>query len=150
MRKLFASVLFANTILATAALAQGDGTVVMPKSSREFKPGAGGLVMQQSLLNHKNTTASVTIRDKNGQAEVHAAWEDHFFILAGEANLILGGSVEKGKTTAPGEIRGESIKGGKTIALHPEDYIFIPVNTAHQMLVAPGKTIRYAVVKTHP
>jgi hypothetical protein len=72
------------------------------------------------------------------------------FILAGEASLTLGGTVVNGKTTAPGETRGDSIKGGKTIVLHPEDYIFIPVNTPHRMLVAPGKSIRYAVVKTHP
>jgi|KBSMisStaDraftv2_1062788.scaffolds.fasta_scaffold45319_4 mannose-6-phosphate isomerase-like protein (cupin superfamily) len=149
MRRIFASVLITGAIFATAAMA-ADDYVVMPKSSRVFTPGAGGFARQQSLLNHKNSQASSTIRDKDGQAEVHAGWEDHMFIFAGEASLVLGGTVENGKTTAPGETRGDSIKGGKTIVLHPEDYIFIPVNTPHQMLVAPGKTIRYAVVKTHP
>jgi hypothetical protein len=72
------------------------------------------------------------------------------FIFAGEGRLVLGGTVEKPSSTGPGETRGESIKGGKTIVLHPEDYIFIPINTPHQMLVAPGKSVRYAVVKTHP
>ena len=149
MRKIFTTMLIASTALATAAMA-ADDYVVMPKSSREFKPGGGGFVTQQSLLNHKNSQASITIRDKNGQAEVHADWEDHMFILAGEASLILGGTVEKPVTTGPGETRGDSIKGGKTIVLHPEDYIFIPVNTPHRMMVAPGKTVRYTVVKTHP
>ena len=149
MCKIFASVLIGGAFLATAAMA-ADDYVVMPKSSRHFTSAAGGFASQQSLLNHKNSQASVTIRDKNGQAEVHADWEDHMFILAGEAKLILGGTVEKPGITAPGETRGTGIKGGKTIVLHPEDYIFIPVNTPHQMLVAPGKTIRYAVVKTHP
>ena len=32
----------------------------------------------------------------------------------------------------------------------PGDYVYVPVNTPHQMMVAPGKSIRYAVVKTHP
>jgi len=149
MRRIFASILITGAVIATAAMA-ADDYVVMPKSSRHFTPGAGGFASQQSLLNHKNSQASVTIRDKNGQAEVHADWEDHMFILAGEASLILGGAVENGKTTAPGEKRGDGINGGKTIVLHPEDYIFIPVNTPHQMLVAPGKTVRYTVVKTHP
>lgn len=149
MRRIFASILISGALLATSAIA-ADDYVVMPKSGREFKPGGGGLVMQQSLLNHKNSQASITIRDKNGQAEVHADWEDHMFILAGEASLILGGTVENPKATGPGETRGDSIKGGKTIVLHPEDYIFIPVNTPHRMMVAPGKTIRYTVVKTHP
>lgn len=150
MRRIFASILIGSAVLATAAMAQSNSYMVMPKSSQKFTPGGGGLLSQQLLLNHKNSQANITIRDKNGQAEQHADWEDHIFILGGEANLVLGGTVEKGKTTAPGETRGESIKGGKTIALHPEDYIYVPVNTPHQMMVAPGKTIRYAVVKTHP
>ncbi|HWU56637.1 MAG TPA: hypothetical protein VN175_14100 [Rhizomicrobium sp.] len=149
MRRIFASVLIGSAVIATAALA-ADDYVVMPKSSRVFTPGAGGFARAQSLLNHKNTQASSTIREKNGQAEVHANWEDHLFIFAGEGSLVLGGTVENGKTTAPGETRGDGIKGGKTIVLHPEDYIFIPVNTPHQMLVAPGKSLRYAAVKTHP
>ena len=149
MRSVFASVLIGSAVLATAALA-ADDYVIMPKSTREFKSVAGGYASQQALVNRKNSQASVTIRDKNGQVEVHANWEDHMFILAGEAKLVLGGTVEKPNTTGPGETRGESIKGGKTIVLHPEDYIFIPVNTPHQMLVEPGKMVRYTVVKTHP
>jgi len=150
MRRIFASILIGGTVLATAAMAQSDSYIVMPKSSQKFKPGPGGLYSQQLLLNHKNSQANITIRDKNGQAEVHATWEDHIFVLDGEANLTLGGTVEKPNTTGPGETRGESIKGGKTIVLHPQDYIYVPVNTPHQMMVAAGKSIRYAVVKTHP
>ena len=149
MRRIFASVLIGSAVLATAAMA-ADDYVVMPKSTREFKLGAGGYASQQSLVNHKNSQASVTIRDKDGQAEVHADWEDHMFILAGEGKLVLGGTVEKPTAAGPSETRGEGIKGGKTIVLHPEDYIFIPVNTPHRMLVAPGKMVRYTVVKTHP
>ena len=149
MRKIFASILMTGAVLATAAMA-ADDYIVMPKSGRQFTLGAGGFARQQSLMNHKNSNASINIRDKNGQVEVHAAWEDHIFIVAGEASLVLGGTVENGKTTGPGETRGDSIKGGKTIVLHPEDYVFIPVNTPHQMLIAPGKTLRYTVVKTHP
>lgn len=151
MRKIFASVMIGGAVLAAAAMAQAaDSYMIMPKSGQKFTPGGGGLLSQQLLLNHRNSQANITIRDKNGQAEQHADWEDHIFILGGEANLTLGGTIEKGKTTAPGETRGESIKGGKTFAVHPEDYIYVPVNTPHQMMVAPGKSIRYAVVKTHP
>ena len=30
------------------------------------------------------------------------------------------------------------------------DYVYIPINTPHQMQIAAGKSIHYAVVKTHP
>jgi len=149
MRRIFASVLITGAIFATAAMA-ADDYVVMPKSSRVFTPGAGGFARQQSLLNHKNSQASSTIRDKDGQAEVHAGWEDHMFIFAGEASLVLGGTVENGKTTGPGETRGDGIKGGKSFPMHPGDYFYVPINTPHQMQVAAGKTFKYAVVKTHP
>src|SRR5262249_50698884 len=86
MRKIFASVLIGSAVLPTAAMA-ADSYLVIPKSSQQFKPGAGGFVRALPLLNHKNSQANITIRDKNGQAEVHSDWEDHIFILAGEANL---------------------------------------------------------------
>jgi|SRR5579883_775049 len=149
MRGIFTAVLVASAVIATAAMAD-DGYLVVPKASQQFKPGAGGYYRQDLLLNHKNAQSNITIRDKNGQAEQHADWEDHIFILEGEADLILGGSIEKPNTTGPGETRGASVKGGKSFVLHPGDYIYVPVNTPHQMLVTTGKTIKYAVVKTHP
>ena len=151
MRRIFASLLIGGVIVAAAAAAQAaDSYMVTPKTGQTFKPGPGNLYSQQLLLNHKNAQSNITIRDKNGQAEQHADWEDHIFVLDGEATLTLGGTVEKPKTTGPGETRGESIKGGKTFTLHPQDYIYVPINTPHQMMVTPGKSIRYAVVKTHP
>jgi quercetin dioxygenase-like cupin family protein len=149
MRRTFALAFIASAALATAAMAQ-DSYMVMPKASQQFKPGPGDLYRQQLLLNHKNSQANITIREKNGQAELHAAWEDHIFALEGEATLVLGGTVENGKTTGPGETRGDSIKGGKSFTMHPGDYFYVPINTPHQMMVAAGKSIKYAVVKTHP
>ncbi|HYS45051.1 MAG TPA: hypothetical protein VEM35_01355 [Rhizomicrobium sp.] len=151
MRRIFALALIGSAVLTTAAMAQtADSYMVMPKSSQKFKPGPGGLYSQQLLLNHKDAQANITVRDKNGQVEQHATWEDHIFVLDGEANLNLGGTIEKPNTTGPGETRGDSVKGAKTFALHAGDYIYIPVNTPHRMLLAAGKSIRYAVVKTHP
>jgi uncharacterized RmlC-like cupin family protein len=149
MRGIFTAVLIGTTVLATAAVA-ADSYMVVPKSEQKFKAGAGNYYSQDLLLNHKNAQSNITTRDKNGQVEQHADWEDHIFVLDGEASMVLGGTIENGKTTGPGETRGDAVKGGKSFVLHPGDYIYIPVNTPHQMMVAAGKTIKYAVVKTHP
>ncbi len=149
MRCIFIAALIGTTVLATAAMAQ-DSYMVVPKASQVFKAGPGGFYSQDLLLSHKNAQANITTRDKSGQAEQHAAWEDHIFILDGECTLVLGGTVEKSNTTGPGETRGEGVKGGKSFAVHAGDYIYVPINTPHQMLVAAGKSIKYAVVKTHP
>ena len=90
-----------------------------------------------------------TLRDKDGQAEVHADWADHIFVQDGEARLVTGGTAVGAATTAPGEQRGTSIKGGATMTMKPGDYFFVPPGTPHQMLVAPGQHIRFIAFKTH-
>jgi quercetin dioxygenase-like cupin family protein len=149
MRKIFTAILIGGTVLASAAMAQ-DGYMVMPKASQKMKDGPAGLYSQVLLLDHKNAQANITTRNKSGQVEQHAAWEDHIFVLDGEATFVLGGTIDNGKTTGPGETRGDASKGGKSFSVHAGDYVYIPINTPHQMQIAAGKSIRYAVVKTHP
>ena len=148
MCKVFLAVLIGGTILATGAMA--EDYMVVPKASQKFKAGPGNFYSQDLLLNHKNAQANITMRDKSGQAEVHAAWEDHIFILDGECTLMLGGTVENPKSTGPGETRGDNAKGGKGFLVHAGDYIYVPINTPHQMILAAGKSVKYAVVKNHP
>jgi mannose-6-phosphate isomerase-like protein (cupin superfamily) len=90
-----------------------------------------------------------TIRDKDGQAEVHDSWNDHIFVQEGEASFVTGGTAVDAKVTASGEKRGTAIKGGATATMHPGDYFFVPAGTPHQMLVARGKHIKFIAFKTH-
>jgi mannose-6-phosphate isomerase-like protein (cupin superfamily) len=90
-----------------------------------------------------------TIRDKDGQAEIHADWADHIFVQEGEARFATGGTVVEAKVTAPGEQRGTSIKGGSVQTMKPGDYFFIPAGTPHQMLVPAGGRIKFIAFKTH-
>ena len=91
MRKIFTAFLIGGTILATGAMA--EDYMVVPKASQKFKAGPGNFYSQDLLLNHKNAQANITMRDRSGQAEVHAAWEDHIFILEGECTMMLGGTI---------------------------------------------------------
>ena len=150
MRKILITVLMGAGLMAPA-FAQSNGTYQFtPKSEQKFTPAPGGLYSTSNLAQHNNAIALVTMRDKSGEAEVHADWEDHIFIQDGEAQLTLGGTVEKPHATTKGETRGSAITGGETMTVHAGDYIFVPANLPHRMVVAPGKSIRYAVVKTHP
>jgi mannose-6-phosphate isomerase-like protein (cupin superfamily) len=90
-----------------------------------------------------------TIRDKDGQAEIHADWADHIFVQEGEARFATGGSAVAAQVTAPGEQRGTSIKGGTVMTMKPGEYFFVPAGTPHQMLVAPGQQIKFIAFKTH-
>jgi mannose-6-phosphate isomerase-like protein (cupin superfamily) len=87
-------------------------------------------------------------RDTTGLAEVHADWSDVFIVQAGSAMVLHGGSVTGGSTTAPGELRGGRIVGGKLQSIGPGDVLIIPAGVPHQVVVTPRTSITYLVVKT--
>ena len=109
----------------------------------------GAFYSQILLSRHDGYQIINTIRDKDGQAEVHADWNDNLFVQEGEANFVTGGTQVDAKDTAPGEKRGTSIKGGATATMRAGDYFFVPAGTPHQMLVPTGKRVRFIAFKTH-
>ena len=109
----------------------------------------GAFYSQILLSKHDGYQIINTIRDKDGQAEIHADWNDNLFVQEGEASFVTGGTAVDAKVTAPGEQRGTSIKGGNTMTMKAGDYFFVPAGTPHQMKVAPGQRIRFIAFKTH-
>jgi len=84
-------------------------------------------------------------REGDGEAEIHDTQADVIFITEGAGSMIIGGEVVGGKTTAPGETRGTSIKGGETKKMAVGDVFHIPAKVPHQMLVP--KFVSFKVVK---
>jgi len=91
-------------------------------------------------------------RDAQGQAELHVRDTDVFYIVDGTATFITGGKMVNAKTTAPDEVRGDSIEGGETHQLTKGDVIVIPAGTPHWFKsVQTPPTFLYFVVKAqHP
>jgi mannose-6-phosphate isomerase-like protein (cupin superfamily) len=110
------------------------------------KMGASKTATQQ-LTSVGNYSFMMAHREGSGEAEFHATQADIMVVVTGEATETYGGTVVDGKTTAPNEIRGTSIRGGTETRLSAGDIITIPVKTPHQMKVDPGKQITYFVVK---
>lgn len=119
----------------------------VPSAQQKLVPSANGLTSQYMLAEPKSGTAMMTSRDKTGLSEIHADWIDHIFVQEGGATMILGGEIKEPKETGPGETRGSGVTGGKSFPMRPGDYVYIPAKTVHQMVLAPGQKIRYAVVK---
>ena len=86
-------------------------------------------------------------RDGPGLAEIHATETDIFYVLEGKATVIVGGEVVDARQTAPGETRGNSIRGGETRELRAGDVIAIPRGVPHwfKSVTTP---FRYYVVKS--
>lgn len=94
-----------------------------------------------------NHSFMVSYREANGEAEVHESQSDVFVVEGGAATLVVGGTVEGGRSTAAGEIRGASINGGESRKLVLGDIVHIPAGMPHQLLLEPGQKFTYFVVK---
>ena len=151
MKKISTATLVGLALVVSTAQAQpADDYKFVPSTQQKLVPDKSGFYAQTMLSREKNSFALITSRDKTGESEVHAGWGDYIFVQEGGATMVLGGTLENPHDVSPGETRGSGISGGKSVALHPGDYVFVPVNTAHRMILAPGQTIRYAVVKARP
>jgi mannose-6-phosphate isomerase-like protein (cupin superfamily) len=104
-------------------------------------------MLSESLGTFGNHLTMIGRRDADGVAEIHEAQADFFFVQSGTATLVFGGEVPGAKTTAPGELRGPSIKGGERKTLGPGDVVHIPARIPHQLLVPAGKEFTYFVIK---
>jgi quercetin dioxygenase-like cupin family protein len=53
----------------------------------------------------------------------------------------------KSQKTAANELRGTGIEGGRSQKLSVGDVVHIQPNTPHQVMLTPGHTVTYFVVK---
>ena len=108
-----------------------------------FTAGETGAV----LIEDPAFRVAASRRDGAGQAEMHAADTDIFYVLEGHATVIVGGEIVDGKETAPNEIRGSSIRGGETRELSTGDVLTIPRGVPHWFKTVKTP-FRYYVVKS--
>jgi mannose-6-phosphate isomerase-like protein (cupin superfamily) len=116
------------------------------KHLRELAARADGSA-SETLEKYPHHYTMLAFRTRDGGGELHQTFADLFYIVDGHATLITGGDVVDPKTTAPGELRGASVKGGSRQELKTGDVVHIPAGMPHQMLVANGETVSYFVVK---
>lgn len=104
-------------------------------------------VASETLDKFGNHFTMLAHREGDGEVEVHDKVADVFYIVSGEATLVVGGTVVGAHSSGPGETRGTSISGGVKKILGAGDAVHIPAKLPHQMLLANGKKITYFVVK---
>ena len=114
----------------------------------ETRPASlpNGFVVQDIWAGTGFRVASIQ-RNAPGEVEVHASMSDVFVIEKGRATALLGGRVEGGRETAPGERRGGTIVGGHLRELAPGDMLWVPAGLPHQIIPKKGGIFRYAIVK---
>jgi mannose-6-phosphate isomerase-like protein (cupin superfamily) len=110
------------------------------------KADASGLATQ-ILKKYTTDYTQLAFRSQSGKAELHEKFADFYMVLEGKATLVSGGEMVHGATTAAGEIRGESIKGGSQTQIKKGDVVHVPANLPHQLLLSKGDTLKYFIVK---
>ncbi len=94
--------------------------------------------------------ATLIYRDGASEAEVHTKQADFITIRSGEGEVLIGGTIIDGRSTAADELRGKGIQGATTYKVSTGDILYIPVNTVHQFVLAPGKHFIVTIVKITP
>jgi len=138
----------ALSLFVTAAVAQPAETFkylsAADVAALTAKPGPGPKTGH--LAEHPAYDVEYALRSDSGNmVEVHAHTTHYIHILDGQGTLTYGGKVTDGKETAPGEIRGNTIAGGKVQAVHAGDYLQIPAGTPHLFNAAAGTKLHYLV-----
>ncbi len=100
-----------------------------------------------TLGDYQSHAIKLSVRTASGGAEVHAHYDDIFFVTAGKAKLVTGGNVIHGKTDSEGETKGSSIQNGKSEIIAKGDVVHIPAGMPHQLILAPGSAYSSIVIK---
>jgi quercetin dioxygenase-like cupin family protein len=158
LRHTAAATLLLAAAFATAALAQAPLRATPPDGFKFTShdtidkavsiPEPGRLYGATFMNDHENYYVEFVKRiDKGNMVETHAHWIDYITILSGEGVLTHGGTLTNAKESMPGEVRGGTLTGAETQALHAGDYFQIPAGMPHMLEAAPGKSLSYVVFK---
>lgn len=83
---------------------------------------------------------------ENDNFEVHDASDDIYYVLEGEATLMLGGSLTAPNEISAGEWRSKVATGGQKVTIKKGDLIVVPRGTVHQRTVT-GKGFSMILIK---
>ena len=141
----------ALSLCAMAQSARNTAVDTYPQSDLASRTKAldaqGKPFASEDLKRYGNHYTMLAYRTETGSAEVHEHEADLFVIESGSGSLVEGGTVVDPSTTKPGEIRGKSIRGGKTLPIAPGTVVHIPAGVPHQMIITKGQPISYFVLK---
>jgi mannose-6-phosphate isomerase-like protein (cupin superfamily) len=100
-----------------------------------------------TLGDYQSHAIKLSVRTETGGAEVHAHYDDIFFVTQGHATLVTGGTVIDPRTGEHGETKGRGILHGRSQTIAKGDIVHIPAGTPHQIILAPGAVYASIVIK---
>ena len=89
---------------------------------------AKGQVVLSARMRHH---AAVEYRRSSTPPMVHTRMAEFFYVLDGEADLTLGGTLTNPKCLNSSNLEGDGVEGGVTHHVKKGTYILVPENTVH-------------------
>jgi mannose-6-phosphate isomerase-like protein (cupin superfamily) len=148
--------MISGMLVAAGAVAQegpgvnrrsGEEMAAQEKALMETARTSASGVVGETLEKYPGSYTMLAVRAKSGGAEVHANWDDYFFVIDGSGTVMTGGTAVDAKAGDDGETRGTRVEGGAPTPMHKGDVIHISAKVPHQVVLAPGETVTYYVVK---
>jgi glc operon protein GlcG len=110
---------------AEAAAAPAQASVFPgPRVAEAFRSG-------RALAATAAYSVTASRRDGPGVAEIHLRATDIFYVVAGHAELVTGGTVPGATPASADELRGTAIDGGSAQEIGPGDVVTIPAGVPH-------------------
>jgi mannose-6-phosphate isomerase-like protein (cupin superfamily) len=123
-----------------------QGQLIQQAQLLEQKAAESGSASAK-LADYPNHFTMIALRTRTGAAEIHLHYADVFFVVRGKATLVTGGTLVDPQTVSPGETKGTSVNGGTRLALAKGDFVHIPANVPHQLLLEKSSEFVYFVIK---
>ena len=100
----------------------------------------------QQLPDYEGHSVFVVHREGTGPAEAHVTIGHIIYIISGEADLVVGGTMVNQKTLAQEQIRGTSVEGGKTKKVAGGDVVHIQPKAPHWFKLPLSGQITYLMM----
>jgi mannose-6-phosphate isomerase-like protein (cupin superfamily) len=107
----------------------------------------GNGTASETIREYSQHIAVLSVQSRNSDAELHQSIAHVFYVLAGTATLVTGGTVTRARTVGLVETRGDSIEGGTSQELRAGDIAHVSAGVPHQILIAGEKAITCLIVK---
>ncbi|MDX1983108.1 MAG: hypothetical protein SFV51_22745 [Bryobacteraceae bacterium] len=143
-------------LLAAAAAAQQAPAPVVQQWNRQSllqidsevaRKASGNRPSFAVLTRTATSVAAIIHRARTGEAELHEEMADFFIVRAGSGTLVTSGKLINDRVIGKGEHAADGIEGGESRKLSTGDVAHVPSKTPHHVVVAPGETITYLLIK---
>ena len=104
-------------------------------------------LVYETVGNYDGYSMYLVLRGLTGKAELHETESDFQIGMRGRATLLIGGELVGAEKKTRKQQHGTSLAGAASHPLLPGDIIHVPVAVPHQIVIEPGETYTYLLIK---